>query len=411
MVPSSLLATLILAAIVSANPILINTSPVTLPLSRRTNFTSVHNLLKRDQTRAKFFKAKGIAKATGNNFHEDFINEPITNQAVTYVANVGIGSPPTTYSLLIDTGSSNTWVGANKAYVKTGTSVKTSNTVSVKYGSGSFSGVEFTDTVTLASGLVIKKQSIGVASEFEGFDGVDGILGIGPVDLTIGTLSEAFDTAVPTVTDNLFTEGITASNEIAISFKPTVVEDDVNGEITWGGIDSSKFTGPMTYIPMTSTSPADQYWGIDQSVRYGSSNTILSTTAGIVDTGTTLILLATDAFKKYQTATKATLDSTTGLLKLSSANFNALQSLFFIAGGTTFELTANAQIWPRALNADIGGVAGNIYVVVADMGTPSGQGLDFINGFTFLERFYSVYDTGRGRVGLAATPFTKSNIN
>lgn len=34
----------------------------------------------------------------------------VTNTAVTYVAAVKIGSPPTTYSLLIDTGSSNTWV-------------------------------------------------------------------------------------------------------------------------------------------------------------------------------------------------------------------------------------------------------------------------------------------------------------
>ena len=36
--------------------------------------------------------------------------------------------------------------------------------------------------------------------------------------------------------------------------------------------------------PITTTSPASAYWGIDQSVRYGDS-TILDTTAGIVDTG------------------------------------------------------------------------------------------------------------------------------
>lgn len=34
-----------------------------------------------------------------------------------------------------------------------------------------------TDTVALDSGLVIKKQSIGVASTTTGFSGVDGILG------------------------------------------------------------------------------------------------------------------------------------------------------------------------------------------------------------------------------------------
>ena len=77
----------------------------------------------------------------------------------------------------------------------------------------------------------------------------------------------------------------------------------------------------------------------------------------------------------------------------------------------TFGLTPNGQIWPRALNADIGGVAGSIYLIVNDIGTNSGSGLDFINGQTFLERFYSVFDTGNKQVGLATTPFTGATTN
>ena len=46
--------------------------------------------------------------------------------------------------------------------------------------------------------------------------------------------------------------------------------------------------------------------------------------------GTTLILLATDAFQAYQKATGATPDETTGLLTVSDAN--TLQSLFFKVG-------------------------------------------------------------------------------
>ena len=66
----------------------------------------------------------------------------VTNEAVTYVANVGVGTPPTTYSLLIDTGSSNTWVGASKPFVET-SSTKLSGLLSeVTYGSGFFIGEE-----------------------------------------------------------------------------------------------------------------------------------------------------------------------------------------------------------------------------------------------------------------------------
>jgi cathepsin E len=99
------------------------------------------------------------------------------------------------------------------------------------------------------------------------------------------------------------------------------------------------------------------------------------------------------------------------MLRITPAQFANLKPLFFTTGGRTFELTPNAQIWPRALNALIGGAADSIYLVVNDIGTPTGKGLDFINGYAFLERFYSVFDTGKHRVGLATTPFTKATCN
>lgn len=76
--------------------------------------------------------------------------------------------------------------------------------------------------------------------------------------------------------------------------------------------DTSKYTGILAYTPLTTTSPASEYWGINESITYGTTS-ILASTAGIVDTGTTLILIATDAYNKYVSATGAKLDSTTGL--------------------------------------------------------------------------------------------------
>ena len=51
-----------------------------------------------------------------------------------------------------------------------------------------------------------------------------------------------------------------------------------------GGADTSKFTGSINFTPITETSPASSFWGINQSIKYGATN-ILSSTAGIVDTG------------------------------------------------------------------------------------------------------------------------------
>ncbi|OBZ76839.1 Polyporopepsin [Grifola frondosa] len=386
----TLLSLCALSLTAKATPVVVRDSPVTLPFARRMNFTGSATLLEIDQARAKALKARSLS-------HEIFdksavIGVPATNQVVDYIVSVGVGTPPTQYDLLIDTGSSNTWLGADKRYVVTSSSHDTGEEVHVLYGSGFFIGEEYLDTVTLANGLVIKNQSIGVANITEGFDGIDGILGIGPQDLTCGTTSGG--ECILTVVDNAFSQDLIRQKVVGISFEPTTSVSTTNGELAFGGTDSSKFTEPLNFVPITSTSPASEFVGIDQSVTYGSAGTtILSGTAGIVDTGTTLLLLASDALERYRRATGAVLDNTTGLLKLTPVQFANLQSLFFNISGVTYELTPNAQLWPRALNAVIGGTANGVYLIVGDLGTNSGEGLDFINGMAFLERFYFVYDS------------------
>ncbi|GBE81407.1 hypothetical protein SCP_0311360 [Sparassis crispa] len=68
-----------------------------------------------------------------------------------------------------------------------------------------------------------------------------------------------------------------------------------------------------------------------------------------------------------------------------------------------------------SLNTNIGSSLSDIYLVVNDIGTSSGEGLDFINGYAFLERlykwFYSAFDTGNNRVGFAATSYTDATTN
>ena len=98
--------------------------------------------------------------------------------------------------------------------------------------------------------------------------------------------------------------------------------------------------------------------------------------------------LPSDAYQKYQSATGATLDNNTGLLTISSSQYSNLQPLSFNIGGISYNLSPNGQIWPRSLNTYIGGNAGSIYLIVNDLGSPSGQGLDFIDGQTLLYAFY-----------------------
>ena len=78
-------------------------------------------------------------------------------------------------------------------------------------------------------------------------------------------------------------------------------------------------------------------------------------------------MIATDAFDTYTSLTGATIDNNVGLLSISSEGFSNLQSLFFNIGGSVFEFTPNAQLWPRALNTAIGGASNDIFLIVGDV--------------------------------------------
>ena len=65
----------------------------------------------------------------------------------------------------------------------------------------------------------------------------------------------------------------------------------------------------------------------------------------------------------------------------------------------------------QQLNTLIGGTSDFVYLIVNDLGSLSGEGLDFIDGMTFLERFYYVFDIANSRVGFATTSFTDATTN
>ena len=92
------------------------------------------------------------------------------------------------------------------------------------------------------------------------------VISIGPVGLTVGTLDPDTTQPIPTgeilvvtrahsttltflslVTDNLFSQGSIPENLVAVSFAPLTTAPETNGELTFGGIDPSKFTGSIHF--------------------------------------------------------------------------------------------------------------------------------------------------------------------
>jgi len=387
------------------------------PVSKVINTDDLTALVAADYARAQAARSGSLAgdlSGAGGGMSSRAIGSAhATNQAIYYTTAVQVGSPSVNYQLLIDTGSANTWIGAKTKYVKTSTGVATGAHLVVNYQSSQMQGSLYYEKVALSSTIEVSSQAIGVAASQKGFDGVDGVLAIGPARLTRGTSSQGATVQYPTITDNLWSKGVITNNVVSLSWEPTNAVGTINGQITFGGVDSTRYTGPLTYNPITTTWPASSYWGINAAgVGYGTKQLFTEKSVpAIVESGLTLVYLASDAFAAYKTATGAVLDTKTGLLTVTKAQLAILKPLDFTIGGVKYSLTANAQLWPRSLNTAIGGAAYNTYLVIADLGTKSGSGLDIILGQAWMERFYTTFDTALQRVGLATTTYTNSTIN
>jgi len=77
MFPKTLLSTLLLALVVTANPV---PSLIKLPLTRRLNSDNAFNVLKRDQARARSLITRSV------------YDEALTNNVMNYTASVEIGA-------------------------------------------------------------------------------------------------------------------------------------------------------------------------------------------------------------------------------------------------------------------------------------------------------------------------------
>ncbi|KAG2362602.1 aspartic peptidase domain-containing protein [Suillus spraguei] len=435
---ASLLTQVLLALSITGSPVEVRNSLITVPLTRRLKFSNgTINLSQHEKARMAAFGNYNI-----HGRRDDVIDvTPVSSVYYRYTIAVGIGSPPTTYNLLVDTGSSTTWLRSS-AYVQTGTSFNTGQRISVTYGykndgdgdgegegdsdsegegegdddNANFKGTIWHDTVTLSGGLTVPEFPVGIAEIFKDIEEDEiGVLGLGPRALSRGKVIDEPLKIIPTITDYLYYQRKINHHIVGVFFQPTATEaDSFSGELSFGGPDNTKYTDNIVYTAVTTIPIASAYWGINQKITYGSAE-IMETTAGIVDSGSEFIYIASVAFETYRIATGAIHDETTGFLTITLEQYMALQNLDFHIEGQIFSLIRDAQIWPRPLNHQLDEKAdlNAIYLIVKDIGMGTSTGNGFILGVPFLQRFYTVFDSSSSpnRVGFARTSFTDTTTH
>ncbi|KAF3765832.1 acid protease [Cryphonectria parasitica EP155] len=206
---------------------------------------------------------------------------------ISYFIEAKIGSGEESLYMLCDTGAGTTWImGSNCDSTACGehttwdpsssTSYKsTGKSFEIAYGTGSVEGDLAEDTLSVGSAKVT--MSFGVANttstDFEHF-AFDGILGM-------SMANGASDNFMQTVKS----DGVLSSNIFSVDLNRA--EDGTNtGELTFGGTDSSKYTGDITYTSVDSS--ADGAWAIPvDNMGYNGNEAGVTDILAYIDTGTT----------------------------------------------------------------------------------------------------------------------------
>ena len=183
----------------------------------------------------------------------------------TYTINASIGTPPQQVNLQLDTGSTDIWVnyaGSNYCRARncfdsydprnsSSYAESVPNGFEVAYGDGSgASGDYITDTINI-NGVSITNQTIGLALKSDiqyglmgvGFRGTEGSCGEGGS----AAAQQSSTYCYPTIIDNMLDQKKINSRAFSLYLNDL---GQSTGSILFGGVDTSKFVGGLTQIPM-----------------------------------------------------------------------------------------------------------------------------------------------------------------
>ncbi|XP_060667815.1 aspartic proteinase [Ziziphus jujuba] len=261
---------------------------VRIPLKKRT-------LDLQDVKASKFAREAKLRESRYLGDSEDDI-VPLSNYLdAQYYGEIGIGSPPQTFTVIFDTGSSNLWVPSSRCHFsiaclfhsrykssRSKTYTKIGKSCEIRYGSGSISGFFSQDNVKVGD-LTVEDQVFIEATREGSLSFViakfDGILGLGFQEISVGN-------ATP-VWYNMVEQGL-VNDEVFSFWLNRDPDANVGGEIVFGGVDENHYKGKHTYVPITRKG----YWQFelgDILVGTQSTGVCEGGCAAIVDSGTSLL--------------------------------------------------------------------------------------------------------------------------
>jgi hypothetical protein len=337
-----------------------------------------------------------------------------------YVANITIGTPEQSFTVQFDTGSADLWIPdstcGNKNAERTkkeckaksqfdssksSTYSKDGRSFSIQYGSGWARGFQGTDTVRFGPAgsdqLVIPKTTFAQATDFDEEmvqSPFDGILGLAFQTISVNHVRPPFLNALDQniVDQGIFTVYLETDNG-------ETDEAPSGGVFTFGGLDTDNCDPVQGWVPLE-----DETWweiAIDQ-IWIGKKNVSTSTSYGISDTGTSLLIGDTKKVKIIAKQAKAKYNSQYGVYLIKcDASYDPI----------TFQMNGQEyKLGPQVLNMDVG--IGNNWCLFAPLPMDMSEfGIDWILGDPFIRQYCNVYDVENYRIGFAPTKNLQGSNN
>ncbi|KAI8061049.1 aspartic peptidase domain-containing protein [Gongronella butleri] len=315
-----------------------------------------------------------------------------------YYGEIQLGSPPQPFHVVFDTGSADVWVvSANCQSVSCQQHQQYSNKLSssfravtqgkrkmrqameVTYGTGHIKALLTRETIQVA-GMELTDQVVGeavaISDEFMGTP-FDGIFGLALAPLSSSRHAPPFYAMMDknTLDHPVFAMYI----------------QQRGGEIDFGGIDPTRYTGKLQYSPLVD----NEYWAVQlNKVRLGDTKTKIGERRAIVDSGTTLIITTPEDAEKIHATIDGAVSNGDSTWSIPCAAADKLPTLIFqLDDGVELTLPGDryimSQLHPKN-DMCLSGI--------------SGQALDYdektwILGDVFMKHYYTVFDYGKRRIG------------
>lgn len=328
-----------------------------------------------------------------------------------YYGTVSIGSPAKDFTVIYDTGSSNLWVPSAKCISK---ACKTHNTYDptksssyhpdgrkliLPYGSGVCAGTLVEDDVTVG-GLKLSNTTLGSIAVEPGEIWVespfDGILGLGYPQIAMP--ADPTNPVVPPF-DVMMKNKLLPKNQFSFflsTCKPpasTGGQESCDGsQLTFGGADTTKYSGDVTWVPMTSYQKLLGYWLVkSEGIAIGGKGVACTNKLVgcpmVVDTGTSVIVVPPDQFLNV--------NASLPVVSPDCSNVKTLPTITITLAGHDFPLEPDFYV---LRGADSNGADQcQLGIQGMSVGTP----FLWILGDPFLRKYYTTFDRDENRVGFA----------